>query len=365
MALLHLKSLARHGLACRDTFKGGSAWAALLLGWLVWGERARRHGAVDDWWRRGHAVGSGGWGTILGWWAARLDGHLGETCAWDDTLLAAVHLGAKCLGMELVSAFRKLDSARFAYPSVVVFMKHANKLAGLEFKLVFHARLEFELYTVNIVRAAGDRNGSSSRDLSSACVGSGSAFYRAVALRVDTFSPVVTLLGDNGSIAEGVLGSVGCSVGCVTRSQVGKELSDRAKAEARCGGGSLCARATESVTVAAEPVHRDWGRGGKSTLLVMFLKTALALLATPAEKDQSEDEGEAKDDTHCKTSFCATGHASVLLGISNRAVSGAERGASNHARSVVGSLGTVGVSYISGLDRRGGDVHVHGRGCSR
>lgn len=254
-----------------------------------------------------------------------------------------------------------MHSARFAYPSVVIFMKHANKLAGLEFKLVFHAGLEFELHTVNIVRPAGDRNGSSSRDLSSACVGSGSAFYRAVALRVDTFSPVVTLLGDNGSIAEGVLGSVGC----VTRSQVGKELSDRAKAEARCGGGSLRARATKSVTVAAEPVDGDWCGGGKSTLLVVFLKTALALLATPAEEDQTEDEGKAKYDAHCKTSFCATGHPGVLLGLSYRAVSGAERGASDHARGVVCSLGAVSVSYISGLDRRGGDVHVHGRGCSR
>lgn len=271
----------------------------------------------------------------------------------------------KVPGNGISECFQEIHSARFAYPSVVVFMKHANKLTGLEFKLVFHARLEFELHTVNIVRAAGDRNGSSSRDLSSACVGSGSAFYRAVALRVDTFSPVVTLLGDNGSIAEGVLGSVGYGVGCVTRSQVGKELSDRAKAEARCGGGSLCARATKSVTVAAEPVDGDWCGSGKSTLLVVFFKTALALLATPAEEDQTEDEGKAKDDAHCKTSFCATGHAGVLLGLSDRAVSGAERGASDHARGVVGSLGTVSVSYVSGLDRRGGDVHVHGRGCSR
>ena len=98
---LHLKSLAWHGLACRDAFKSGSAWAA-LLGWLVWGERARCHGTVDDRWRRGHAVGSGGRRTVLRWRATRLDGHLRETCAWDNTLLAAVHLGAESLDIVLV-----------------------------------------------------------------------------------------------------------------------------------------------------------------------------------------------------------------------------------------------------------------------
>jgi hypothetical protein len=98
---LRLKSLARHGLACRNTFESGSAWAA-LLGWLVGSEWARSHGAVDDRRSCSHAVGSGRWGTVLRWRATRLDGHLGETCAWDNTLLATVHLRAKRLRMMLV-----------------------------------------------------------------------------------------------------------------------------------------------------------------------------------------------------------------------------------------------------------------------
>jgi hypothetical protein len=103
---LHLKSLARHGLACRDTFERGSAWAA-LLGWLVGSEWARSHGAVDNGWRCGHAIGSGRRGAILRWRAARLDGHLGKTCAWDNTLLAAVHLCAECLDIKLVHACKR------------------------------------------------------------------------------------------------------------------------------------------------------------------------------------------------------------------------------------------------------------------
>jgi hypothetical protein len=57
--------------------------------------------------------------------------------------------------------------AWFAYPSIIVFVKHANKLAGLEFKFIFHAGFEFELHTMDIVRATGDRNSSSSHNLSS------------------------------------------------------------------------------------------------------------------------------------------------------------------------------------------------------
>jgi hypothetical protein len=103
---LHLKSLAWHGLACRDTFESGSAWAG-LLGWLVGSEWARSHGAVDNGWRCGHAIGSGRRGAILRWRAARLDGHLGKTCAWDNTLLAAVHLCAECLDIKLVHACKR------------------------------------------------------------------------------------------------------------------------------------------------------------------------------------------------------------------------------------------------------------------
>jgi hypothetical protein len=114
---LRLKSLAWHGLACRDTFKSGSAWAA-LLGWLVGSEWARSHGAVDDRWRCSHAIRSGRRGTVLRWRAARLDGHLGETCAWDDTLLAAVHFCAECLGIMLVCAcLRYVSHGLLTHPS--------------------------------------------------------------------------------------------------------------------------------------------------------------------------------------------------------------------------------------------------------
>jgi hypothetical protein len=79
-------------------------------------------------------------------------------------------------------------------------VKHANKLAGFEFKLVFHAGLELELHTMNIVRATGDRNGGSSHNLSSRSGRSSGAYYR-----IDAFSPIVTLLRDNSSVAERVL----------------------------------------------------------------------------------------------------------------------------------------------------------------
>jgi hypothetical protein len=231
-------------------------------------------------------------------------------------------------------------------------VKHANKLAGFKFKLVFHAGLELELHTMDIVRATGDRNSSSSHNFSSRSGRSSGAYYR-----IDAFSPIVTLLRDNSSIAERVLCSLGCGG---ARGQVRKELSDRAKAEAWCGGRSLCAGAAESVAVAAEPVDVHWW-GGRSILLIELLETALALLATPAEEEETKHEGETKDDAHCETSFCATGHAG-LLRLGDRAVSGADRSASDHGRCVVRSFGTLGVSYLSGLDRRGCDVH--GRGCS-
>ena len=106
----------------------------------------------------------------------------------------------------------KISNARCPYPSVIVLVKHANKLAGLELKLVLHAGLELELHTVNIVRATGDRNSGSSHDLSRACSRSRRAVYGSVTLRSDAFGPVVTLLRDNCGIAEWVLSSVGRSV---------------------------------------------------------------------------------------------------------------------------------------------------------
>lgn len=224
-------------------------------------------------------------------------------------------------------------------------MKHANKLAGFEFKLILHARLEFELHTMNIVRATGDRNSSSSHNLSSTGSRSSRALYRSVAVRRLAFGPLVAFFGDNGGITERVLCGLGCGG---ARGQVGEELSDRAEAEAWCGGGSLSTGAAESVAVAAEPVDRCWSCG-EPVLLVELFKTALALLATPAEEDQTEDKSKTKDNSHCEASLCATGHTS-LLGFSNSAVRGAERSASNHARRGVGSLCAVRVSYLSSLD---------------
>lgn len=40
---------------------------------------------------------------------------------------------------------------RTTYPSIVVLVKHADELARLELELVFHAGLEVELDTVDIV----------------------------------------------------------------------------------------------------------------------------------------------------------------------------------------------------------------------
>lgn len=106
---LHLKSLAWHGLACRDTFEGWSTWAA-LLSWLIGSKWARSHGAVNDRGRCSHAVGSVGWGAVWRWRATRLDGHFGKTGAWDNTLLAAIHLCAECLGMMLVCVRKRYVS---------------------------------------------------------------------------------------------------------------------------------------------------------------------------------------------------------------------------------------------------------------
>jgi hypothetical protein len=54
-----------------------------------------------------------------------------------------------------------------AYPSIIVLVKHANKLTGFEFQLIIHARLELELHAVHVVRStSSDRHSSSSGDLS-------------------------------------------------------------------------------------------------------------------------------------------------------------------------------------------------------
>lgn len=90
-----LKSLAWHGLASRDAVKSRSARTA-LLGWGEWA------GCVGTWRRWGHVVGAGGWRAVLRGRATGLDRHFGKTGARDDTLLAAIHLGAEGLEDMLV-----------------------------------------------------------------------------------------------------------------------------------------------------------------------------------------------------------------------------------------------------------------------
>jgi len=238
------------------------------------------------------------------------------------------------------------------YPAIIVLVKHANKLAGFEFQLIFHARLELELYTMHVVRpASSNRHSSCSGNLSrSRGRRPVATLHRSIAVRVDAVCPVMAcarLLRQGGSIAEGVLLLL---LLCVTSSQVREELSDRTKAKTRCGGGSLCACAAESVTVGAEAVDGD-RCSTHSTLLVVLLEFTLALLTAPAEEDQTKDESKTEDDSNCKTSFCATSHSS-LLGFGSSTVGGAERSANDHARCVVGELSAPSRCYVSRGDGR-------------
>lgn len=183
-------------------------------------------------------------------------------------------------------------------------------MAGLEFQLVVHARLEFQLYAVHVVRSTVDGNGGSSSNLSRArSCSNNSTFDRGIAIRVDTVRAIMasSLIRNDSSIAEGIL----CVVLLIaTGSQVGKELSDRTKTETRCGGRGLCAGSAKLFAVGAEAVDRYRSSGG--ALLVVLLKLALVLLTAPAEEDQTENKPEAKNDTNSETSLCTTGHSRLL-----------------------------------------------------
>jgi hypothetical protein len=70
---------------------GRSEWAGNIGTWCRWCR---------------HVVRSGRWRAVHRRWPARLDGHFGKASARDDTLLAAVHLGAKCLIVMLAYGHR-------------------------------------------------------------------------------------------------------------------------------------------------------------------------------------------------------------------------------------------------------------------
>ena len=61
---------------------------------------------------------------------------LGETGTWNHTLLGAIHAHTKS-------------------PAVVILVKHANKLASVELKLIVHRRLEVKLNAVDIIGRRG------------------------------------------------------------------------------------------------------------------------------------------------------------------------------------------------------------------
>src|SRR5690242_7910784 len=122
--------------------------------WARLGNASRSHRRTDGgtthvWWRGSLTRRSG----------TGLDGVLRQASPGHDTLLCTVHADAKSLGHVSDNIEPVLKAT---YPSIIIFMEHADECTCLEFKFVTHRRLEVKLHTVDVVRSSGSSVGTTS-----------------------------------------------------------------------------------------------------------------------------------------------------------------------------------------------------------